>query len=54
MAAAEDNVGGTQRPFEFLSWENEGARQEVQLAINRFNGALPRLKFALLQERRTA
>lgn len=49
VAAAEDNVGGSQRPFEFLSWENEGAQQEVQLVVNRYDGDLPRLKFALLK-----
>ena len=36
MLSIEDNVGGSQRPFEFLSWENEGPEQEVQLVINRF------------------
>ncbi|HYG96856.1 MAG TPA: S8 family serine peptidase [Solirubrobacterales bacterium] len=49
-AAVEDNTGGTQRPVEILQWENESASaQTVQLAINRFAGATPRLKFILLQ-----
>ena len=52
VASAEDNVGGSQRPFEFLSWENEGPGQEVQLLINRFSGVSPRLKFALLENGR--
>jgi hypothetical protein len=52
VGAVEDNVGGSQRPFEFLSWENAGAAQEVQLVINRFSGASPRLKFALLENGR--
>jgi hypothetical protein len=49
VASVEDNVAGTQKPFEFLSWENTGPEQEVQLAINRFSGGAPRLKFALLE-----
>jgi hypothetical protein len=49
VAAAGDNVTGSQRPFEFLAWENEGPEQEVQLVINRFGGDDPRLKFALLE-----
>jgi subtilisin family serine protease len=52
VAALEDNVGGSQRPFEFLSWQNDGPEQEVQLVINRFSGADPRLKFALLENGR--
>lgn len=55
VAAIEDNVGGSQRPFEFLSWENEGPAQEVRLVINRFDGppgSDPRLKFALLENGR--
>jgi subtilisin family serine protease len=52
VASAEDNVAGSQRPFEFLSWENEGSEEEVQLVINRFSGASPRLKFALLENGR--
>lgn len=49
---AKDNVGVTQRPFEFLSWENEGPEREVRLVINRFSGAEPRLKVGLLQNGR--
>jgi hypothetical protein len=52
VAALEDNVGGSQRPFEFLSWENEGSGQEVRLVVNRYSGAAPRLKFALLENGR--
>jgi hypothetical protein len=52
VAATEDNVGGSRRPFEFLAWENEGPTQEVQLVVNRFSGADPRLKFALLENGR--
>jgi subtilisin family serine protease len=52
VASAEDNVAGSQRPFEFLSWENEGPEEEVQLVINRFSGASPRLKFALMENGR--
>jgi hypothetical protein len=47
--SVEDNENGSQRPFEFLSWENEGPEQEVQLVINRFSGGDPRLKLALLE-----
>ncbi|HET6997469.1 MAG TPA: S8 family serine peptidase [Solirubrobacterales bacterium] len=52
VASTSDNVGGTQRPFEFLSWENEGPEQEVRLVVNRFDGSLPRLKVALLENGR--
>lgn len=46
----DDNVGGSQRPFEFISWQNDtGAAATVELAINRFSGGEPRLKLALLQ-----
>jgi hypothetical protein len=45
----EDNVGSSQRPFEFIFWENPGPEQEVQLVFNRFDGADPRIKFILLQ-----
>ena len=48
--SVEDNVGDSQRPFEFLAWENPGPEQEVQLVFNRFDGAdPPRIKFILLQ-----
>lgn len=59
VESVEDNVGGSQRPFEFLQWENDSnAPVEVQLAIDRCFGVCnpgasaataPRLKFALLQ-----
>jgi hypothetical protein len=49
VAAVGDNVGGSQRPFEFLSWQNEGPEEEVQLVVNRYDGSSPRLKFALLE-----
>ncbi|HYJ22414.1 MAG TPA: S8 family serine peptidase, partial [Solirubrobacterales bacterium] len=52
VAAVEDNVFGSQRPFEFLSWDNAGPTQEVQLVVNRFSGSAPRLKFALLENGR--
>jgi subtilisin family serine protease len=52
VVAVEDNVGGSQRPFEFLSWENEGPARAVQLVVNRFSGTDPRLKFALLENGR--
>lgn len=48
----DDNssAGGTQRPFEFIAWENNtGGSAQVQLVINRYDGESPRLKFALLQ-----
>jgi len=50
----EDNASpspaGTQRPFEFLQWENSSSSpKEVQLVINRYSGAAPRLKLALMQ-----
>jgi hypothetical protein len=47
----DDNVFGSQRPFELVAWENEtGAAADVQLAINRYSGsANPPLKLALLQ-----
>jgi hypothetical protein len=52
VASTEDNVGGSQRPFEFLALKNEGPAREVQLVVNRFSGANPRLKFALLENGR--
>ncbi|MDQ2630279.1 MAG: S8 family serine peptidase [Actinomycetota bacterium] len=48
----EDNASatGTQRPVEILQWENTAATaRTVRLAINRFSGADPRLKFIFLQ-----
>jgi len=51
VIAVDDNVEGSQRPFEFLSWKNEGAAlQKVQLVINRFSGGDPRLKFLLIED----
>jgi subtilisin family serine protease len=49
-ASIEDNIFGSEQPFELIGWENEtGGPAEVELAINRFAGAAPRLKFILLQ-----
>lgn len=49
-ASLEGNVFGSERPFELIGWENEsGEDVDVELAINRFAGAAPRLKFILLQ-----
>ncbi|HET8956203.1 MAG TPA: S8 family serine peptidase [Solirubrobacterales bacterium] len=48
----EENAGasGTQRPVEIVQWENTSAvAKTVRLAVNRFSGAAPRLKFILLQ-----
>lgn len=47
----EDNVNGSEQPFEAVGWKNDtGAAVKVELVINRFSGsANPRLKFALLQ-----
>jgi Subtilase family len=56
VASLEENIHGSEQPFEFLSWENPGAEEEVQLVINRFGPEAPptpppppRLKFALLE-----
>jgi hypothetical protein len=44
---------GTQRPVEIVQWTNSaGSAQTVQLAINRFSGGDPRLKFILMQNGR--
>lgn len=47
----DDNVGKTQRPFEFVAWENESKTDEaeVELILNRFGGAPepPRVKLIL-------
>jgi len=44
------NASGTQRPVEIVQWENDSAvAKTVRLAVNRFSGASPRLKFVLLQ-----
>lgn len=51
-ASIEDNASpsGTQRPLEVVEWENDtDTAAHVQLAINQFSGANPRLKFALLE-----
>src|SRR5436305_9624787 len=48
----EANSGpkGTQRPVEVVEWTNEtNASETVQLAINRFSGLSPRLKFILME-----
>jgi hypothetical protein len=48
----EENSGseGTQRPVEIVGWENpSSASVTVHLAINRFSGEDPRLKFILVQ-----
>jgi subtilisin family serine protease len=50
--SVEQNSGpkGTQRPVEIVQWANESkASETVQLAINRFSGISPRLKFILMQ-----
>lgn len=56
VLSIEDNVGGSQRPFEFISWENEGPEQEVQLVVNRFGGSSAGaghpLKLALMENGR--
>ncbi len=52
VLSSDDNVVGTQRPFEFLGWENEGPEQEVQLVINRYSGVSPRLKSILTENGR--
>jgi subtilisin family serine protease len=54
-ASYEDNSGmtGTQRPVEVVQWANEASTAKtVQLAINRFSGADPRLKLILLENGR--
>ena len=46
----EDNVSGTKEPSELLSWtNNSSAARTVQLAVNRFSGGAPRLKFIFFQ-----
>jgi subtilisin family serine protease len=48
--STEDNVGVTERPVEIVQWTNESASEAtVQLAVNRFSGTSPRLKFIFLQ-----
>lgn len=47
--SAEDNVEVSQRPLELVGWENTSSSERtVQLVINRFSGASPRLKLGLL------
>ncbi|HEY8502235.1 MAG TPA: hypothetical protein VIL21_06080, partial [Solirubrobacterales bacterium] len=49
------NIGptGTQRPVEIFQWKNSfGTAKTVQLAVNRFAGVNPRLKFILLENGR--
>jgi len=51
-SSVEKNAGltGTQRPFEVIQWENSSASTSiVRLAIDRFSGGSPRLKFVFLQ-----
>jgi hypothetical protein len=54
-SAADDNAdpvnsGGTQKPVEVLQWTNtQPTAQTVNLAVNRFSGLSPRVKFALLE-----
>jgi subtilisin family serine protease len=50
--SVDDNVNGTQQPFELIGGENLGADQQLQLVINRYSGGLPRLKVALLENGR--
>lgn len=48
--SAEDNVAVTERPVEIVQWTNESASEAtVQLAVNRYAGGAPRLKFIFLQ-----
>lgn len=52
--SVEDNVNVSQRPVEVFEWENPNPDEEVQLVINRFAGAEPRLKVGLIQSDATA
>jgi len=48
--SAEDNVNITDRPVEIVQWANESASEAtVQLAVNRYAGSSPQLKFIFLQ-----
>lgn len=50
IAASAKQNAKSQRPLEIVAWENRtGAAATVQLAINRFAGVSPRLKFILSQ-----
>jgi subtilisin family serine protease len=49
-SAGDNNVEGSQLPLEVLEWKNEsGSLRTVQLAINRFSGDSPGLKFGLIE-----
>jgi Subtilase family len=49
-AGLEDNVLGSEEPFEAIGWKNTtGADAVIELAINRFAGAAPRLKLILVE-----
>jgi subtilase family protein len=49
--SATDNIEVSQRPVEFVQWENKsGSQQIVQLVVNRFTGSnAPPLKAAFMQ-----
>jgi subtilisin family serine protease len=48
--AHEDNIDVSQTPVEVLEWTNSSSSTKtVQLAVNRFAGGTPRVKFALLE-----
>jgi hypothetical protein len=48
--SASDNVDISQKPVEVLQWaNNSGSQQTVQFVANRFAGASPRIKLALLE-----
>jgi hypothetical protein len=49
--SAEDNVFTTKQPVEIFGWENESTTKSarVDLVVNRYEGAGPRLKLALMQ-----
>ncbi len=47
---AESPYANEVTPYELLSWKNEtGSSKVVRLVVNRYAGATPRVKFALLQ-----
>ncbi|HEV2789983.1 MAG TPA: S8 family serine peptidase [Solirubrobacterales bacterium] len=48
--SVDENINGTQRPVEIVQWTNESpAEATVQLVVNRYAGASPRLKLIFLQ-----
>jgi hypothetical protein len=47
-SSVNDNIGNTRRPAEVVTWKNPGAKADVELILNRFAGATPRIKFVLL------